>query len=144
MTTLGGLNIPGFSIVEHPSDVGIEARGASMSEAFEQAAYGMISILVDREAIRAVEERTVVVSSTDAEQLLVKWLSELLYLYDAQHFLPSAIAITTFAHGGLCAAVTGEIFDASRHTALLDVKAVTYHQILIDEVHHVVRVVFDV
>lgn len=144
MTAAGENNAPGFSIIEHPSDVGIEARGGSMIEAFEQAAYGMMSIIVEPETILPVEEKTIVLSSVDHEQLLVKWLSEMLYLYDGEHFLPAAISVKTLAIGGLTARVTGERFDAARHTALLDVKAVTYHQIHIDEARNIIRVFLDV
>lgn len=134
----------GFTIIEHPSDVGIEARGASMKDAFGQAAYGLLSIIVERETVREAETKTVVLSSTDYERLLVKWLSELVYLYDGGHFLAAGISIDTLAPDGLSATIRGEAFDASRHRVLVDVKAVTYHQLVVDTENNVVRFFLDV
>lgn len=134
----------GYRTIEHPSDVGIEAFGASMSEAFEQAAWGMMSVIVEACATRAADEKIVVLRAASAEQLLVQWLSEVLYLYDGEHFLPAHISIDMFTDGGLRAVVAGETFDRSRHHARVDVKAVTYHQIAVDAAANSVRVFLDI
>jgi SHS2 domain-containing protein len=144
MTNSGGHTACGHAIVEHPSDVGIEAWGETLGEAFVQAANGMLSIITERENIRENERRTIVVASTDYENLLVKWLSELIYVYDGEHFLPAVITIDSLTPAGLSATLTGEHFDASRHPALLDIKAVTYHQVMVDAARKTVRVFFDV
>ena len=136
--------VQGFTIIEHPSDVGIEARGASLKDAFVQAAYGLMSIIVERETVYEAETKTVVLASTDYERLLVKWLSELVYLYDGNHFLAAGISIDTLTHDGLSATIRGETFDASRHRVLVDVKAVTYHQLVVDPEHNFVRFFLDV
>ena len=134
----------GFTIIDHPSDVGVHAWGATLSEAYEEAAAGMLSLIVDGPSVHAAEERTVTLSSADAEQLLVQWLSELLYLYDGEHFITAAATIDRLSHTRLHATIAGERADARRHHWLTDIKAVTYHQLAVDETHHAVRVFFDV
>jgi SHS2 domain-containing protein len=131
------------SIVEHPSDVGIEAHGLTLAEAFEEAAYGMFSMIAERRGIRSVTAQAITVAAGDIEQLLVKFLSELLYLYDGEHFLPSVIRVTELSETHLKADIAGEIYDASRHTPLTDIKAVTYHQLRVDLDRHSVRVFLD-
>ncbi len=37
----------GYRLLEHPSDMGIEASGKSMKEVFEYAALGLVSIIVE-------------------------------------------------------------------------------------------------
>ena len=136
----------GFTILEHPSDVGIEARGATLARAFEEAAAGLISIILDRSAIRPLESRTVSLTASDPEQLLVQWLSEVLYLYDGLHFAAGEFAITELGPSSLRATVRGEQAIPARHQPKLDVKAVTYHQVSVkqDARWCVVRVFLDI
>ena len=122
---------PGFSIIEHPADVGIEARGGSVREAFEQAAYGLMSLIVDASSVTHAETRTIFVEATDQEQLLVRWLNELLYLYDGEKFVPVKFEIGELSPQHLRALVGGERFDQHRHRTRVDVKAMTYHQLAI-------------
>ncbi|HLP15279.1 MAG TPA: archease [Bacteroidota bacterium] len=131
-------------LIEHPSDVGIEAHGQALAEAFEEAADGMMEIIAERSAVQSDVERTIELAADDIEQLLVKWLSELLYLYDGEHFLPSVIRIDELTETRLRATIAGEMFDAARHVPLLDIKAVTYHQLNVDRERHIVRVFLDV
>lgn len=132
------------TIIEHPSDIGLDAYGQTLIEAFEEAAYGMLSILAERAHVRPEMQKHVTITTEDAPQLLVKWLSELLYLYDGEKFIPSVIRITALTETGLEAVVSGELFDPGRHMPLLDIKAVTYHQLRIDRNRNEVRVYFDV
>jgi len=136
----------GFVILEHPADLGIEARGVSLAGAFEEAARGLMSVVLELGSVDAREEREVSVSSADYEQLLVKWLSEVLYLYDGNRFVCREFHIDRIAPTGLHATVHGEPLDPAKHRTLLDVKAVTYHQLSIQENKDgaVVRVFLDI
>jgi SHS2 domain-containing protein len=118
-----------YSILDHPSDQGIEARGANITEAFEEAARGLISVIADPSTIRAVETIEIHLTADDEEQLLVRWLSEILYLYDGKHFLGKEFNIRSVSPKELRATVMGEDFSTPRHVTRMDVKAITYHQI---------------
>jgi SHS2 domain-containing protein len=120
---------PTFIILEHPSDLGIEARGKSISEAFSAAAEGLISVICDPSTIKVTAWRDVAVTADDREQLCVRWLSEILYLYDGEGFLPRVFEIDAISDVSLAARIGGESFDQTRHIARQDVKAVTYHQL---------------
>jgi SHS2 domain-containing protein len=136
----------GYTILEHPSDLGIEARGKSMKDAFEFAAIGLLSIICDPASVIPLDHRYVSVKGTDAENLLVKWLSEILYLYDGEDFLSSFISIDRLSPTELDATVAGERVDEKKHRLKTDVKAVTYHQLKVEEVQDgcLVRVYFDI
>jgi SHS2 domain-containing protein len=123
----------GYRILEHPSDMGIEAHGSSMKEVFEYAALGLVSIIVDPATIDPVEQRYVKLKGSDPENLLVKWLSEVLYLYDGQDFLISDVRIDRLTSRELDAVVTGETADERKHSFRSDVKAITYHQLKVEE-----------
>ena len=124
----------GFHILEHPSDTGIEAQGRTLKDAFEFAAVGLLSIIVDMESVVPLEHRFVNLKGTDRENLLVKWLSEILYLYDGEDFLTSSIGITKLTSTELEAVLAGERVDEKKHRLKADVKAVTYHQLKIEQV----------
>ncbi len=136
----------GYSILEHPADIGLEAHGKSLKEVFEYAALGLMSIVVDPTGIEPVEQRFLTITATDFENLLVKWLSEILYLYDGQEFVVAEVAIERIAPTGIEAIVSGDIIDPGKYQFRTDVKAVTYHQLKVEEKHEgcMVRVFFDI
>ncbi len=122
-----------YRILEHPADLGIEAEGATLCEAFANAARALMSIILDPAGIELCEERKVEIHAVDTEQLLVKWLSEILYLYDGLGFIGKEFDIRQMNDTHLLAVVRGEMFDGKKHRTRLDVKAVTYHQLTIEE-----------
>ncbi len=119
----------GFHIIEHPSDIGIEAYGNSLKEVFGYAASGLISIIVEPSSVDPVEQRFVRLVASDVESLLVKWLSEILYLYDGQNFLMSDVSIEQISLNEIEALITGEPVNERKHEFKMDVKAITYHQL---------------
>ena len=123
----------GFTILDHPADLGVEARGRDLPEAFRQAAAGLMSIIVDPLTVTSRETRLIVLDAGDVHQLLIRWLSELLYLYDGQRFISSDFVMDHLTTTTLRAHVAGEHFAPERHRMRLDVKAVTYHQLEVRE-----------
>lgn len=135
-----------FTILAHPADLGIEARGETVAEAFEAAARGMVSVILDPATVEAREERRISITASDPEQLLVRWLSEVLYLYDGTGFVGREFLVHEITRLSLRATVWGEPFSAETHGPRLDVKAVTYHQITVEEIEGgaLVRVFLDI
>jgi SHS2 domain-containing protein len=121
-----------FHLLEHPSDLGIEASGRTVGEAFEQAALGLISVIADVADIEPLDERLVKVDAQDYENLLVKWLSEILYLYDGEDYLLKVAKIESISPTKLAARISGEKYKPEKHKLKMDVKAVTYHQLSIE------------
>ncbi len=134
-----------YNTFEHTADVGIEARGATLEEAFANAARGMFSIIVDGSDIAARVKREISLEPTDDdEQLLVDWLSELLYVHDVDGLVFDSFEITI--DGGLHATAWGEPYSRDRHGYGSEIKAVTYHLLGIKRnkkaVH--IKVLFDI
>lgn len=135
-----------WKVLEHPADIGIEAGGKDSREAFEEAAKGMMAIVVKRESVGTASERTVELEGRDQENLLVRWLSEILYLFDGEQFVVAEPGIRELTTNRLSAVLRGEQFDPLKHEVLLDVKAVTYHQLAVASTASGcrVRVFFDI
>ena len=125
--------LPGFHLIDHPADLGIEAQGKTLSEAFEQAATGLMSVILDLSSVEALASKEVTLHGSDPEHLLVKWLTEVLYLYDGENFVCREFLVCELRDDFLRATVRGEPFAADKHVTRLDVKAVTYHQLLVEQ-----------
>ena len=122
-----------FALLDHPSDIGIEAKGSTLCEAFSSAALGLTSLIVDPETIRSSGSREIDIEADDDEMLLIKWLNELIFLFDARNFIMKDITTLTIENNRLKAKIRGESFSADRHAPRVDVKAVTFHQLYIGE-----------
>lgn len=81
-----------YEVLEHTADVGIRAFGRTLEETFANMALGMMSLIVpEPRCILEREEKRVEARATDLESLLVAWLSEFVYLVDAERFLVAKI-----------------------------------------------------
>jgi SHS2 domain-containing protein len=136
-----------YQLFDHTADVGIEVRAPSHPELFETAALALFDLITDVGTVEARSERQVTLSARDTEELLVRWLSELLFLHDAEGEMFSRFVVSLLTPTHLSARIAGEPFDPSRHPVKTEVKAVTYHQVFVrtreDGVHEA-RFVVDV
>ena len=134
-----------FELIEHTADVGIMAYGADVKEAFTNAARGMFSLITEPGSIRETDYRDIEVTAPDIESLLVTWLNELIYLFDAENMLFSRFDIEDLDATRLNARAYGEPVDDTRHRLKTGIKAATYHMVEVDRSKGGrVRVLFDV
>ena len=134
-----------FELIEHTADVGIMAYGADVKEAFANAARGMFSLIVELESVREIAHRDIEVTAPDEESLLVTWLNELIYLFDAETMLFSGFDITELGDTRLKAKAYGEPVDETRHKLKTGIKAATYHMVEVVRNNGArVRVLFDI
>lgn len=131
--------------IEHTADHGIEVEADSVEELFEGAASGMFSIIVNSSTVSARESRTIAIEADDLEELMFKWLNELLYVLAAEELLLSRFEVKRVEGLRLEAVVVGEPVDPARHR-LGEIKAATYHQMLVERRNGswFARVIFDV
>jgi SHS2 domain-containing protein len=121
-----------FEFLEHTADVYIAAHGATLEEAFENAALAMFEVMTDTEKVSADVEDSVEVEAEDEYALLYSWLEALLVKFETKNMLYSKYKILSIAETsegyGIKATVWGEKFNAEKHTQRVAVKAVTYHR----------------
>jgi SHS2 domain-containing protein len=122
-----------FRTLEHTADVGFEAFGSTREEVFANAARALMDLIVDLDTIKPGEEVTLQISGPDPESVLVNWLSEILFLHDAEGWLFRDFEIRDLQNDSLTALARGEKFHRSRHQAKLLVKAITYHQLALEK-----------
>jgi SHS2 domain-containing protein len=112
----------GYEILEHTADAGLRAWAPDLSGVLEQAALGLIAVMGIAQGEVTRTER-VTLEAPDGVALLVDWLSEVLFLFDARGFVPVAVhAVAAEWRVDAELSGTGEIEQAGAV-----VKAVTYH-----------------
>lgn len=122
----------GHETIDHTADIGLRIWGRSPEELFQQAAIGMVSLLVDRERVEAREVREVAIAAaSDHEEALVSFLQELLYLYEVRRFVPREVEVVHASAAGVRARLRGEERDRMKHEIRTDIKAVTYHDLAV-------------
>jgi|YNPNPStandDraft_1061719.scaffolds.fasta_scaffold149934_2 SHS2 domain-containing protein len=141
----------GFIYLDHPADAKFQAFGRSLEEAFSQAALAVASLMWEPGRVKRAERRGVLVEGKDLEQLLFKFLSEILYLFEAKGFLLAAVRevkiLQPEAESGngyqLKAVFEGDRRNNS-YSVFGEVKAITYHDMRISQSDRVlVQVVVD-
>jgi len=117
-----------FQLLEHPSDVGILARGATREEALIEASKGLVSIISNSVEFRPLEERYFKAPGIDEAAQIVNWLNEILFFFDTDGMVFVDFAIDSWTAAGIVGHARGERFDIDRHEFRTAVKAATYHQ----------------
>jgi len=134
-----------FEIVDHTADVGIRAYGASINQAFANAAKALFSLITELDNVDEVLHRDIELVAPDQESLLVEWLNELIYLFDAENIIFKRFDITRLNSTRLKARSYGEKVDSSKHKLKIGVKAATYHMLKVDKTNGCqVQVLFDI
>jgi SHS2 domain-containing protein len=134
-----------YETFDHTADIGIRAFGRTPEEVFIHAAEALFNVLTDLGSIRGQLTREVEVRGSDLEDLLVRWLGELLYLCEGEGYLFREFSIVQLTPTSLKAAARGERFDPARHEFKTEIKAVTYHQVEVSQKGEtwVGKVIFD-
>ena len=135
-----------YEVIDISGDAGIKAFGGTLEDLFVNAARGMYSLMTDPGGVSEKETITIEVESHSLEGLLVSWLNELIFRFDAYGFVGKEIRVKSLGRNRISAEVSGEEFDEERHEKRLLVKAATYHQLRIEQQdgRWVTRVIFDI
>jgi protein archease len=121
-----------YEVFGTTADVGVKSFGDTLGEAFETQAEGMFDVMAELASVQAKEEFSVEADGNDDELLLVSFLNELLFLFDAKHILLKEFHVTETGGGKLKASVKGEEIDLTRHVIKTPIKAVTYHMLKVE------------
>lgn len=132
-----------YEIIDHTADIVIRTSGNNMNQAFENAAYALFDTMCDASSVKPITIKKVECEAGDLEQLLVDWLSRLLFLCDVDDMLFSEFEVK-ITGTKLQARMKGEKLDADKHHLKTDIKAITYHMLEVDQNTNSIQVLFDV
>jgi SHS2 domain-containing protein len=112
-----------YTWIEHTSELELAIEAPTQAAIFTDALAAFVELVHDDGSLDG-ERREIELRSDDRAALLAEWLEELVYLADAQRFVPEHLTDLRLDSGGLHATVRGHRGEPS---AL--VKAVTRHRL---------------
>lgn len=123
-----------YKILDHTADGEFQAFGGTLEEVFANAALALASLMWDWEAVARNERISIQVRGRDQEQLLVKFLDEVIYLKETRRFLLGCVerlVLETSPEGLTLTAELAGDQASDRYKLHGDVKAATYNDMKI-------------
>ncbi len=119
-----------FRFLEHTADAYVEVCGENLERAFELAGIALFEVMTDTSRVEPRVSRVIEDRGFDLENSLYRWLEDLLIEYGSSNLVFSQIRVEYvrredegYAFRAIC---LGDYFDPQRHEARMEVKAVTY------------------
>lgn len=117
-----------YEQIDISGDVGLRVWGGSMEELFMNAAEGMFNLITDTSVMKETEGKEITVEAGSAEDLLINWLNELVFLFDTYGFVGKTFSVVQ-DNNKLTAKISGGIFNPDVNESRLLIKAATYHRL---------------
>jgi len=135
-----------YEVLEHTADIGVRVWGDNFSDLLRNAALALLSLITERRSVRPVDEVVFDVEAETGEELLIKMLSEILYIHEVRNMVFAEADIELTDGFKLRGRLKGEKTDVLRHELLLDIKGATYHNLKIERVNDrfMAEIIFDI
>ena len=135
-----------YQIINHTADMGIIVKGPDVRNLFVIAAQAMIDLMVKGDIGEGIATRDIFVEAEDFPDLMVRWLGEILYLFEGESLIVNSIEIKSISPIRLKAKLGLTKFDHQNQEILREIKAVTYHQISVNKTNDgwEAKVIFDI
>lgn len=121
-----------WSHFHHDADIGVRGVGATLEQAFEEAALALTALIAEPSEIRCLDTCEVRCEAPDRELLLVDWLNALVYEMATRHMLFGRFTVE-FHGAQLLGRAWGEAVDVARHRPAIEVKGATYTELAVRE-----------
>jgi SHS2 domain-containing protein len=135
-----------YRYLPHTADIKVAIQGPTLETLFHDGVTISRHLFVGQSPVESREERPIGLDAADPEELFLRFLKELLYLYETSGFVPSGLVVESLDRRSLVSTLTGEQFDDARHQPEPEVKAVTRHGLTVVQAEDgwYAEVVFDV
>lgn len=120
-------------VFEHTADLGLRIRHSTLGKVYAEAGTALFELMVENlQKVQPLIHLEFQLEQQEPELLFFDWLNELLYLFDARHLVLCQFSVT-LEGDSLHATVSGEPRDESKHQLDHEVKAITYHQLKLEQ-----------
>ena len=116
----------GYKFLEHVSDQYVEVYGEDLNELFSSSAKAFYETITNTEDIKPKIEKEFEIEANNVEDLLFKFLNQLLYLFDTEKFVGSKFEIKV-ENNKLHTKIYGDIFNPNTYESRFEIKGVTLH-----------------
>jgi len=118
-----------FTLLDHTADMGIKVTGPTFGGLFENAAQSLMQVMIKERPAAKTSILRLSVRGEDLSDLMVRWLGEILYLFEGDSKVVMDIDIDSITETRLEATLHVAPFNPKQHEVVTEIKAVTYHQI---------------
>jgi len=125
---------PQYQLLDHTADIGMVVYGTNFKELYSNSAFAMFDLITDTSRVKPKNSMVIEVEGNNPDELMVNWLSELLYVLESRSLLLIEFDILEIDRNRLKAEVRGEHYDPARHEYFTEIKAATYHQLKVEKV----------
>jgi len=122
----------GWQHFDHDADVGVRGIGTSRTEAFEQAALALTSIVTQVESVEPRYQIDLSIANSDPEMLFVDWLDALIFEMATRKMLFSRYEVDIHVDR-LSASAWGEPVDVERHEPAVEIKGATLTELKVEK-----------
>jgi SHS2 domain-containing protein len=133
-----------YEELDHTADIRLRVRSPSPDTLFAETALAMMKIVYG-ESRPGTIERTIELRAGTIENLLLDFLSEVLFISEVDYLVFSAASVHINGDT-LKAQMTGEPFDPERHRGGTEIKGISYSglRIVKEDEGYVLDILFDV
>lgn len=118
-----------YELLDHTADLWIRVKGRRPGEIFSKSARALLHLATGKTATSETVERTIELEGNDYEQLLVRWLNELLFLLETEELGFSRFSFEKVGPEIVLAKAYGEQIDLSTIREGYEIKSATYHKL---------------
>ena len=123
-----------YEYLPHTADVKFRAYGATLEDAFKNAAFALYNVMVDTTTVKKKMSRSIVADGDDLQSLLQSFLEQFIILLDTDNFFLSKIEKISIRssknHYRLSAVASGD--EAKNYETIgPQVKACTYNDMFV-------------
>lgn len=104
-----------YRVLRRASELNIKLSGASLPEILSDSGFALFDLLVDLETVEPNESVPIEVEGSDADDLMVNWMRELLYAYQANGYVLKEFTVQQTGEYFVRAEAKGEKYNPDRH-----------------------------
>jgi SHS2 domain-containing protein len=125
-----------YRIIDHTADLGIVVEADTLTELFRECLRAQTDCLTNADRVAATTSWSIRLEAAELSSLLVDFLEEMIFLYETEGlvFADSRLAVEQDETGwSVSGELVGEPYEQRRHGLKTLLKAVTYHQLALDQ-----------
>lgn len=131
--------------IEHTADLAIEVEAPTRKDLFARAATALAQIMIETGGVKPVERREIEIVDDDDPDMMHDMLGAALNLCLTGGFVWRDADVEEREHA-VAVWLRGEPYDIERHKLKTEIKAVTMHQLAVEnkDGKWIARIVFDI
>jgi len=124
-----------YELIDHTADFGFRFNSPTLPDLFIDGALILSELLID---VGSRKPKTlsifISIDGDDYVDLMVKWLGEMLHLFDCEHIAMKKVEIKSLTTDNISAQVLAFRIDLDNDKFVNDIEAVTYHQAMVKKI----------